>query len=246
MTVRKFKTNLNCGSCVAAVTPFLNGEQAIRRWSVDTADPRKLLTVEGESVSPDAVERLVANAGFRVLGEVKELASMPAAAIEKKSFLATYHPLLLVLGYLVGLVALAEVQAGSFEPMRAMGRFMGGFFIAFSFFKLLDLRGFVTSFQSYDIAANRWPVFGYAYPFVELSLGIAYLSGFQPVLTNLATLAIMALGLVGVTKALLEKRKIRCACLGAVFNLPMSSVTFLEDAIMAGMAVAMLLSGRLS
>jgi hypothetical protein len=73
-----------------------------------------------------------------------------------------------------------------------------------------------------------------------LSLGAAYLVGFQPTITNVATLVIMILGLVGVTQALLAKRKIQCACLGTVFQLPMSSVTFIEDGLMAGMAVVML------
>jgi len=70
MTERKYKTNLNCGSCVAAVTPHLNGEGRIRRWAVDTRSPDKVLTVEGEAVGAETVERLVAAAGFRVLGEI--------------------------------------------------------------------------------------------------------------------------------------------------------------------------------
>ena len=50
----------------------------------------------------------------------------------------------------------------------------------------------------------------------------------------------MAVGTVGVAQALLQKRQVRCACLGAVLNLPMSSVTLLEDVRMEGMAVAVL------
>src|SRR5487761_1319857 len=243
--IRKFKTNLNCGSCVAAVTPLLDREDTIERWSVDTADPRKPLTVEGD-VSADMVERLVAEAGFRVLGEIVEPVTRTKhsdateAAEEKKSFLATYRPLLLILAYLVGTVVL--VDAGIVDWMRAMRHFMGGFFLAFSFFKLLDLRGFVDAFQTYDVAARRSTAYAYAYPFIELALGIAYLTDFRPVFTNAATLAVMLLGLVGVAQALLQKRRIKCACLGAVFNLPMSKVAFIEDALMAGMAVAMLSS----
>jgi hypothetical protein len=50
----------------------------------------------------------------------------------------------------------------------------------------------------------------------------------------------MLVSVVGVTQALLQKRRIQCACLGTVFNLPMTKVTFMEDALMAGMALVML------
>lgn len=239
-TLQKYRTNLNCGSCVAAVKPFLDSDPAIARWSVDTADPNKILTVEGEAVTAEQVSRDVASAGFKVLGKVEEQPAEPEA--ETKSFLATYKPLLLVFGYLIGLVAVAEAVAGGFDWMRAMTNFMGGLFVAFSFFKLLDLRGFADSFQSYDIVARPVRAYGFVYPFVELALGIAYLLRFDPVLTNIVTLVVMLAGIVGVTQALLQKRKIQCACLGTVFNLPMSKVTFIEDALMAGMAIVMLAS----
>src|SRR5690606_39318746 len=131
-----------------------------------------------------------------------------------KSFLQTYKPLLLVIGYLLGVVGLVEITAGSFDWMRAMGNFMGGFFLAFSFFKLLDLQGFVDSFQSYDALARPVRAYGYAYPFIELGLGVAYLVGFAPVATNLVTLVVMLVGIMGVSQALFQKRRIRCACLG--------------------------------
>lgn len=245
MTTLRYRTNLNCGSCVAAVKPYLDNDPAIRRWTVDTADPNKVLTVEGDDVSGEAVERDVASAGFKVLGKIEEAAPAhetyhAADAAEGKSFLATYRPLLLVFAYLVGVVALIEFTAGRFEWMRAMANVMGGFFLAFSFFKLLDLRGFVDAYRSYDVLARRVRAYGYAYPFIELGLGVAFLLRLAPVTTNIVTLVVMVVSAVGVTRALLQKRRIRCACLGTVFNLPMTKVTFVEDALMAGMAGIML------
>lgn len=247
MTTLKYRTNLNCGSCVAAVKPHLDGDPAIRRWSVDTADPNKVLTVEGEGVSAVAVERHVADAGFKVLGKIEgakpaghEHTDHADAAEKQQSFLATYRPLLLVFGYLLGVVAVAEVTAGGFDGMRAMANFMGGFFVAFSFFKLLNLRGFVDAYQTYDVLARLVRAYGYAYPFIELGLGVAYIARLAPVVTSLVTLLVMLVSAVGVTQALLQKRRIRCACLGTVFNLPMTKVTFVEDALMAGMALVML------
>lgn len=238
MTVQRYKTNLNCGRCVAAVTPLLDAEKAIQRWSIDTADPDKILTVEGEDVSPQAVERLVGRAGFRILGAVE---SWPTAEPEpRRSSLATYYPLLLAFGYLAGFVALLEWHAGSFDTTRAMGRFMAGFFLVFSFFKLLDLPGFVDSFRGYDLLARRVPAYAWTYPFLELALGAAYALEVVPLVTNLVTLGVMAVGTVGVAAALVQKRRVRCACLGAVLKVPMSSLTLFEDVLMAAMAAAML------
>ena len=48
METLKFKTNINCGSCVATVTPALNGLKDIQHWEVDTIDPNKILTVKAD------------------------------------------------------------------------------------------------------------------------------------------------------------------------------------------------------
>jgi hypothetical protein len=64
---------------------------------------------------------------------------------------------------------------------------------------------------------------------------------FKPVATNAVTFVVMTFSLLGVVRAVVSKRAIRCACLGAVFNLPMSTVTIVEDGLMAAMALWMLL-----
>lgn len=64
MQTLKFKTNINCGGCIKAVTPALNGEKAIQTWQVDTANPDKILTVATE-LRPDQVQALVEGAGFK-------------------------------------------------------------------------------------------------------------------------------------------------------------------------------------
>ncbi|MEK9872282.1 MAG: hypothetical protein VW583_00740, partial [Betaproteobacteria bacterium] len=72
--------------------------------------------------------------------------------------------------------------------------------------------------------------------FIELALGIAYLVNVFPLLVNSVTLIVMAFSAIGVLRAVLSKQIIRCACLGTVFQLPMSTVTIIEDAGMAVMA----------
>ncbi len=243
-TTLKFRTNLNCNSCVTAVKPLLDNEPSITSWDVDIAASEKTLTVHGNGVSSEKVRDAVAKAGFKVLNELEPVSSQrPGESLIEQPTATTYYPLILILAFLIGVVTLLELNAGGIAWGRAMSNFMGGFFLVFSFFKLLDLRGFADSYQMYDVIAQRFRSYGYAYPFIELLLGMAYLTGFQPVLTNIVTLIVMSISAFGVFKSVVAKRKIRCACLGTVFNLPMSTVTLVEDSLMAGMAAFMLFIG---
>ncbi len=238
MLVHRYKTDLHCGACVAKVQPLLDAAPDVVRWGADTSGSPAVLTVEGDGITAERVDALIQPAGYHVLGEE---ATAPPAAPAPTDKPTSYFPLLLILFYLLGAVAVAEVASGTFDTMRAMGRFMAGFFLVFSFFKLLDLRAFADSYATYDVVAGRWPVYGYLYPFIELGLGVAYFTHFAPVATNAVTLVVMGVSSVGVVKAIVTKRKIRCACLGTVFNLPMSVVTLVEDVLMVAMAAAMLI-----
>jgi hypothetical protein len=128
-----------------------------------------------------------------------------------------------------------------FDFMQWMTHFMAGFFLVFSFFKLLNIRGFADSYAMYDVLAMRFKPYGYVYPFIELGLGLSYLLVWQPMITNTVTLLVMLFSSIGVIVSVAKRQKIRCACLGAVFNLPMSTITIIEDLLMAGMALWMLL-----
>ena len=157
------------------------------------------------------------------------------------SWLETYKPILLIFAFITLVSVITSFHYETFHGMQFMNVFMAGFFLVFSFFKFLDLKGFATSYAMYDIVAMKIPVYGFIYPFVELALGIAYLTSFNATATNWATLIIMGISSVGVIQSVLNKKKIQCACLGAVFNLPMSTVTIIEDLLMVGMAAVMLI-----
>jgi len=118
--------------------------------------------------------------------------------------------------------------------------FMGLFYIVFSFFKLLDLRGFPDSFRMYDPIAKRIPVYGWIYPFIELTLGLLFLMRFQITTALIITIIILGITTIGVTKTLLDKQRIQCACLGTALKLPMTKATFIENTVMLVMAVIML------
>ena len=93
----------------------------------------------------------------------------------------------------------------------------------------------------YDVVAKRLPVWGGIYPFVELGLGLAYLTNVAPFWTNIATIVILGVSVIGVIQSVLDKRAIKCACRGTGFTLPMSTVTIIEDVGMVAMAGVMLL-----
>lgn len=161
-------------------------------------------------------------------------------AEQTRSWFETYKPILLIFGYITLASVLIQVTNTSFDWMEWMRHFMAGFFLVFSFFKLLNLKGFAESYVMYDVLAKRIPAWAYIYAFVELGLGIAYVLDFNPQITNWVTLVVMSISIIGVLQTVLNKKQIQCACLGAVFNLPMSTVTIIEDALMIGMSAWML------
>lgn len=66
MTDFKFKTNIKCGGCIAAVTPFLDKVIGIEKWEVDTANLDKVLTVTCDLVDTSSIENAVKEAGYSI------------------------------------------------------------------------------------------------------------------------------------------------------------------------------------
>jgi copper chaperone CopZ len=161
-------------------------------------------------------------------------------AEQAKGWLNTYKPILLIFAYITVIAIIIATKGGTFNWMSGMNTFMSGFFLTFSFFKMLDLKGFAESYSMYDIVAKKLKAWGFIYAFIELALGMAYATGFQPFFTNILTLIVMTISIIGVLQSVFNKRKIQCACLGAVFNLPMSTVTIIEDALMILMSAGMI------
>lgn len=176
----------------------------------------------------------------------------PKAGSAPIAWLQTYRPLLLILAFILGASLLVQLGqyaghgmdgdmgASALSGHETMRYFMAGFFLVFTFFKLLDIQAFADAYAGYDLLAARWRTWGLIYPFVELALGIAYLANIAPIATAWVTILVMGFSAIGVIRAVLDKRSIRCACLGSVFNLPMSQVTIVEDVGMVLMALAML------
>jgi len=160
---------------------------------------------------------------------------------EAKSWAETYKPILLIFGYVTAISLVVSWQDNTINFMVFMRIFMAGFFLTFSFFKMLNLKAFAESYAMYDIVAKKFSAWGYIYAFIELGLGVSFALNLSPVMVNWVTLIVMTISILGVLESVLNKKKIQCACLGAVFNLPMSTVTIVEDAIMIAMSAAMLI-----
>jgi len=161
---------------------------------------------------------------------------------EIKSWFSTYKPILLIFTYILLVSLIPQLLNPPFDIMSWMQYFMAGFFLVFSFFKFLDLKGFAESYAMYDLIAKKFKTWGYMYAFIEFLLGLAFLSNFQPLLTNILTFIVMSVSIIGVLQSVLNKRKIQCACLGTVFKLPMTTVTIIEDALMIIMSGIMILN----
>jgi copper chaperone CopZ len=216
-------TGMTCGACVKKVENLL---KPLAPDVVVTLDPPRAVA---QSLSSAAINTALASAG------VKYRAVEDAAPQALPSWLATYYPLLLVMG----LIAVASLAAGSF--MGWMMMFMGGFFTVFGAFKLLDVPSFAKSYARYDIIAKVFKPWGYAYPFIEVALGLGFFFNFPDMITlSWIALALSSIGAVGVIQANLSKQAIECACLGTVFKLPMSVVTVVENIGMAAMAAWMI------
>ena len=128
------------------------------------------------------------------------------------------------------------------EKNEVMLDFMGLFYIVFSFFKFLDYKNFPRSFAMYDPIAMRVPFYGWVYPFIETMLGILIIFRIELFITIIITIVMLGVTSIGVTKVLLQKSSIQCACLGTALKLPMTKATFIENSIMIIMAITLLLS----
>jgi hypothetical protein len=153
-----------------------------------------------------------------------------------------YVPLLaLVLVAFLVATALARSYGPDANSAHWMHDFMGFFLVVFALLKLFDLPGFADGFQMYDLLAKRVRLYALLYPFLELALGLAYLSFWRPVTVYLATIVLLGFGALGVISALRRGLDVNCACMGNTLKVPLSTVALLENLGMAGMALVMYL-----
>lgn len=240
-------SGITCSGCVAKVKSLLEKAPNVTHAEV-SLDGKVQLTMHQHVDTKVLEEVLSPHPKYHIQAIIDTILSTSLSTAKvsileapQTSWMETYKPILLIFGYIAGATLSVEYADGSWDSTRWMRHFMAGFFLVFSFFKLLNVQAFAESYRSYDLLARRWLGWGYVYPFVELSLGILYLGNILPFFTNATTFLVMGVSTIGVIESLRTKRKFQCACLGAVFNLPMSTITLIEDLLMVGMAGVALL-----
>ena len=236
-------TGMTCEGCKAKVNYLLSHIEGVKQVEINLEKGEASVTME-KYIATSALQNALKEYPKYKLTEQEHIAHHAPVSLvepETKSWVATYKPILLIFGYITAITVIVSTNSNGFNSMLAMRVFMSGFFLIFSFFKMLDVNGFADSYSMYDIVAKKFKAWGYLYAFIELGLGIAFALNFAPILTNWVTLIVMTVSIAGVLQSVLNKRKIQCACLGAVFNLPMSTVTIIEDGLMIAMSGAMLI-----
>lgn len=148
-----------------------------------------------------------------------------------------YYPL-----YTLIIIAILAASALSYGRGFSWAHyFMGFFFCQFAMLKLFSLSGFAEGFQKYDLLAQHFRLYAFIYPFIELFLGLAYLAFVIPNVIYVITIIVMGISAIGVIQALRAGLDVRCACMGTVLDVPLSTVTLTEDILMGAMALFMLL-----
>ena len=226
-------SGMTCNGCRSTVENKLS--------SLDGVDNAQVNLTNGEAIvySKNPISfSLISNS---LPSKYKVIRNIPDQDNEiiKSNKIKQLKPLFIILGYISVTSILLNFR--NWNSTHAMLDFMGLFYIIFSFFKILDIKGFSTSFKMYDPLAKKITIYGYIYPFIEILLGLMFLTRIEVNIALLITIIILGITSVGVTKTLLNKRTINCACLGTTLKLPMTEATFIENAIMITMAIVLLI-----
>jgi glutaredoxin len=154
----------------------------------------------------------------------------------------SYQPVIAVFA-MTALMALAASYAVYGAPFTIRA---GEWFIAFSMvvlamLKLQDLEKFSSMFLNYDLLAKRWVRYSYLYPFAEGAAGLLMIAGALTWASVPIALLIGSIGAVSVFKAVyIDKRDLKCACVGGSSNVPLGFVSLTENLMMIAMALWML------
>lgn len=152
-------------------------------------------------------------------------------------------------GPVIALFSVAAVLALAVTWLASGQVFAGlslAYFIAISMVllglqKLKDLDRFASMFLGYDLLARRWVPYAYIYPFIETGAGVLMLAGVLTWLAAPVALVAASIGAASVFKAVyIDRRSLKCACVGGDSRVPLGFVSLLENLMMMGMAVWML------
>ena len=153
----------------------------------------------------------------------------------------SYQPVIAIFG-VAALLALA-ISWYVFETIftiQAIEWFVSLSMALLAIQKLQDVRSFSTMFLNYDLLAKRWVRYGFIYPFGEALAGILMVAQALPIISVPVSLFIGTVGAFSVFKAVyIDKRELKCACVGGSSNVPLGFVSLTENLFMIGMGLWM-------
>ena len=228
---------MTCGGCKASVEKHLLDLKEISEVEITLKNKEVVITMSNPIEASELQKALPSKYKVSLI-ENNFVSKALSNSEDEKSKLQQLKPLILILFYITTASVLLNYQ--NWDRNEIMLDFMGLFYIVFSFFKLLDLKGFSESFKMYDPLASRISIYGWMYPFIEVVLGLMFLMHFGVKTALVITLIVLGITTIGVAKSLLDKKSIRCACLGTALKLPMTEATFIENAVMIVMAILLL------
>ena len=180
--------------------------------------------------------------GQRV-GGYDDLRTFLGLHVPKKGALS-YRPVVALFSIAALLaVAITWLTVGTLFAGQTIGSFIAIAMVLLGLQKLQDIEKFATMFLNYDLLAQRWVRYGYIYPFIETGAGLLMLMGILTWIAAPVALVAASIGAVSVVKAVyVDKRELKCACVGGDSNVPLGFVSLLENVMMIAMALWMLAS----
>ncbi|WP_375290750.1 glutaredoxin family protein [Qipengyuania sp.] len=153
----------------------------------------------------------------------------------------SYQPVIAIfsMAALLGL-ALSWYAFGELLTIQAAEWFVSLSMAFLAVQKLQDIRSFSTMFLNYDLLARRWVRYGFIYPFGEALAAVLMVAHALPIISVPVALFIGTVGAASVFKAVyIDKRELKCACVGGGSNVPLGFVSLTENLFMIGMGLWM-------
>lgn len=154
----------------------------------------------------------------------------------------TYQPIIAVFAVSFGMaLAVCWSSLGSLPPIRVLELFVAFSMCVLGILKLRDLLSFATGFVQYDLLARKYVPYSYLYAFLEAGGGILMIAGLATWVVGPAVLVVSTIGAISVFKAVyLEKRDLKCACVGGESSVPLGFISLTENLMMMAMSLWMM------
>jgi len=233
MTQQFYIRGMHCDGCCNLLTRMLKEMPGVISAHIDLTSGKTALETSQE-ISHEILAKKISQAGHYSFA----LTELSSWSILKKQLIA-FAPLIIVFAIILVWTVIRQSIVG-YEFHSAMLDFMGAFFLIFGGLKVINWKNFAESYRLYDPLAKINKLYAYAYPAIEIYLGISYTFRlFSLTIADFLTVIILGIATIGIINALDEETPVKCACLGGFFNIPISLITVFENMLMIVMAVSM-------